>query len=101
MKRNIFFPTLLVGMSFILLIVANTFDRNSKPDASPPVSDAVPHIDISMSSENVSLVGAPIEEWIKWETPTTELYNNYRPLGRVYFARSVFIQWGFFDIPDG
>lgn len=101
MKRNIFFPTLLVGMSFILLIVANTFDRNSKPDASPPVSDAVPHIDISMSSENVSLVGAPIEEWIKWETPTTELYNNYRPLGRVYFARSVLIQWGVFDIPDG
>lgn len=101
MKKNIVLLSLLLGLSFIMLIVANVFDRNSKPDSAPPVSDAVPHIEISMSNEVVSLAGAPIEDWITWQTNTVELYNRYRPFGRVYFARSVSIQWGVFDIPEG
>ena len=101
MKKNILLLTLLLGISIILLITANAFDRADRPDAPPPVSDRTPHIEISMSDENVSLAGAPIEDWITWKTDTVELYNRYRPLGRIYFARSVAIQWGVFDIPDG
>ena len=101
MKKNVVLLGLLLGLSVCLIIVGYVFDRVSKPDAKPIVSDAQPHIEVSVNETEVSLVGPVVEEWLQWETNAAELYTQYRPFGRVYGSKSIILQWGVFDIPDG
>ena len=101
MKKNVIFLWLLLGLSVCLIMTAYVFDRRSEPDAKPYISNAQPHIDVSIGDEKVFLVGPVVEEWTKWETDAVELFNRYRSHGRIYMAKTVVLKWGVFDIPDG
>lgn len=101
MRKKVVLFWLLLGLSIIMIFVGYVFDRNSKPNAQPHDSNAQPYIEVSIDDEESALVGPLVEEWIKWEVSAQDIYNEYHSHGRIYGARSIGLQWGVFDIPQG
>lgn len=101
MKKNLFAFWALLGLCVVLVIAGYAADRLSQPKAQPYVSDEPPHIDMAAVEDEITLVGPVVNEWIKGETTALDLYTQYRSHGCVYTAKSVVLQWGVFDIPDG
>lgn len=100
MKKGLLLGILVFSI-LLLFAFGYMFDRYSTPNIVPTIDNREPHIEIAFDDSEVSLVGVVIEEWMKWETGALDLYNKFRSEGRIYSARSVVINWGIFDIPEG
>ncbi len=100
MKKSFLLGILFVSI-ILLISVGCVFDKQSRSDVSPSLSEYEPHIEVSFDEQDVSLVGGVVEEWMKWDISATDLYDKYRDEGRIYAARTVVINWGIFDIPEG
>jgi len=92
---------LLLVCCVALVAVGYFFDLQSRPDPAPITSDREPHVEVSMSDREISLVNGVVEEWTKWEVDAAELYKQYRQHGYTYASKAVVIAWGIFDIPEG